>query len=285
MHVSYSIPIQIDENPLWSIPPLSMHVSCLTPIHNYEYLLWSTHQLPMHVSYLIPVLMKLPLWSIHPLPMHVSYSIPMQNWWKHLWSTPPFPMFVSCSILIQNGWISSLKHPSASNWNASLKHPSASNACFLFDSYSNLMEILSEASLLFQCMSVIQFLFKIDETPVWSIPPLPMRVSYSTPTQNWWKSSLKHPSASLLFQCMLLFEFTLKMDKKVLWSIPPFPTHVSYWIHTQDRRKGSLKHPSSSNACFLFNFHSKSMSILSEAFLLFQCTPTSDHPCILIAYW
>ena len=235
---------KVDENPLWSIPPLPikthlLRFQCMFLIRflfktdgNHT---WSIPPLPMHVSdsililnwwsplseasllyqcvFLMQFSLKIdekPLWSIPPLPMHVSYSILIQNWWNHLWSIPPLPietplwsipplpMHVSYSIIIQN-W-----------WKSSLKHPSSSNACFLLNSYWNLMKHLSEASFLYQCKFLIQILFKTDINPLCSLPLNPLYVS-----------------------CLIL---------------------------NQNLRKSSSKHPSYSNACFLFNSHSQLMN-------------------------
>ena len=69
-------------------------------------------------------------------------------------------MHASYPIVIWNGW------------KFSLKHPSSSKVCFLFKSYPKLMKLLSEASLLFQSMFLIQFLFKtgghlFQESALW----------------------------------------------------------------------------------------------------------------------
>ena len=128
------------------------------------------------------------------------------------------------------------------SWNSSLKHPSTTNACFLFHSYSKLIKFLSEASLHYQC--IIQVLSKIDETPLWSIPTLPMYVSYSILVQIWWNP---------------------------VWGISPLPMYVSYETRIQNWWKSSMKHPSSSNACFVFNVYSILMKTISEASLLYQC--------------
>ena len=57
-----------------------------------------------------------------------------------------------CMFLIQSLFTLD-EHPS-------LKHPSASNACFLFNFYLKLVNVLSETPLLFQCMFLIRFLPK-----------------------------------------------------------------------------------------------------------------------------
>ena len=55
--------------------------------------------------------------------------------------------------------------------------------CFLYTSYSKLMRILYDASLLFQNMFRVQALRQIDE--LWSIPPHPKHISCSIHIQNW----------------------------------------------------------------------------------------------------
>ena len=68
-----------------------------------------------------------------PLPKHLSYSFLIRNWRK-----------------------------------SSLKHSSSPKACFLLESYSNVMKILSETSLLFHSMFLIQLFFEIISiAPPW----------------------------------------------------------------------------------------------------------------------
>ena len=123
----------------------------------------------------------------------------------------------------------------------SRKHPSSSNACFSSSSYSKLMIILSEASLIFQSMLLILFWLNIDANPLWSIPLLAKHVC------SW---------------------FLCKIDEHPLWSIPPLPKHVCHSNLTTNRLQSTLKHPSS-KACFLFNSYSKLMKTLSETSLIF----------------
>jgi hypothetical protein len=65
------------------------------------------------------------------------------------------------------------------------------------------MEILSGASLLLQCMFLIQFSFKIDGNPLWS----PVHVSYSV---------------------------LIQIEENPFWSLPPHPVYVSYSILIQN---------------------------------------------------
>ena len=112
--------------------------------------------------------------SLHPQCMFlIQFLFKIDG--NPLWSLPPPPVHVSYSILIQNWWKSSL---------APLSSPSA---CFLFNPYSKLMEILSGASLILQCMFLMQFLNKTDGNPFWSLPPPPVHIPYSILIQNWWK--------------------------------------------------------------------------------------------------
>ena len=148
-----------------------------------------------------------PLRSILSLPMHVSYSVLFRNWWK-----------------------------------AFLKHPSFSKVCCLSSSYSELMKILSEASLLLQCVSHM-FLFKIDEIPLWSIPSFPKHFSNPIHIQRWWKSFLKHPSS----------------------------TNACFSFSSYSRLMNILSEaPSSSKALFSFSCYWRLLKFLSEVSLLFQ---------------
>ena len=56
------------------------------------------------------------------------------------------------------------------------------------------MYLWFEGSLL-QCRFLIQFLFKLDGNPLWSLLPPPVHIPYSIPIQNGWKSSVEHPSS------------------------------------------------------------------------------------------
>jgi hypothetical protein len=60
-------------------------------------------------------------------------------------------------------------------------HP---NTYSLFDSYAKLMQILSEAFLPPQYISLIQRLFKIDGNPVCSLPSPPIHIPYATLMQK-----------------------------------------------------------------------------------------------------
>ena len=59
----------------------------------------------------------------------------------------------------------------------------SSNACFLFNSYAKLKSIISEAPPS-QTMFLIQSLFKIDDSALSSIPPLPKYVSSASLITN-----------------------------------------------------------------------------------------------------
>ena len=126
----------------------------------------------------------------------------------------------------------------------SLKHPYTSKAHFSFTSYSKLIRILVESSLVFQSMFLIQFLLEIDDNPLWSIPHPRKQYSYTILIRNWLSFFLEYPSSS---KACVLFSFWFECDKK-----------------------SSLKHPSASKTCFLVKSCSKFMEILSETSLLVQ---------------
>jgi hypothetical protein len=46
------------------------------------------------------------------------------------------------------------------------------------------MKFLSGGHLLLQYPFLIQFLFTIDENPLWCTPPAPVPIPYSTPIDN-----------------------------------------------------------------------------------------------------
>ena len=98
----------------------------------------------------------------------------------------PLPSHIPRSVIIQSRWTYSLGPPSHYSTHSS------------FSSYSKPMKIISEASLLFQCIFLNQFSFKIDESPLWSF---------------------------LLLQCMFLFQFIFETDENPLRSIPPPPVY------------------------------------------------------------
>ena len=55
----------------------------------------------------------------------------------------------------------------------------------LFNFYSKLMKMLTGATILPQYIFLIQFLFKIDETPLWRPPPPPpLLITYASLIQN-----------------------------------------------------------------------------------------------------
>ena len=121
-------------------------------------------------------------------------------------------------------------------------------------------------------MFLFQFLFSIDENPLWSNPLLLKHVSYSVLIQKIMKILCK---ASLLFQSMFLIRLLFEMDENPplsiprisehifvsnlrkmnsnpIWSIPPLLKHDNSSILIQNWWKSYLKHRSSCKACFLF---------------------------------
>ena len=81
------------------------------------------------------------------------------------------------------------------------------SASSLFNSYSKLMKMLWGASRLPQYIFLIQFLFKINENPLWSfLPP----------------------------QYIFLIQFLFKIDETLLWRPHPPPVLIPYSIRIQN---------------------------------------------------
>ena len=102
-----------------------------------------------------------------------------------------------------------------------------------------------------QCISLgsISFLMEMLQCH-WDPDPPPVYISYSILIQNWWESSLEHPSppqyisfiqfpfkndkrtwssgSSPLFQCIFLTQFSFKADEYLLCGIPPHQIHIPY---------------------------------------------------------
>jgi hypothetical protein len=69
------------------------------------------------------------------------------------------------------------------------------------------MKILYGAFLFLQFIYFIQFLLKNDANPLWSLPPPPIHISYSTLIQNY---------------------------ANPLWSLPLPPIHIPYSVLMQN---------------------------------------------------
>ena len=110
---------------------------------------------------------------------------------------------------------------------------------------------LSVASLLLQCFFLIQFLFKIDASALWSLPPSPVHIPYSILIQNWWKSSMAATSSS-----------STSPYSKLMEILSGASIHIPYSILIQSW-KCSLGQPTYPNTHSLFNSYSKLMKILS----------------------
>ena len=110
---------------------------------------------------------------------------------------------------------------------------------------------------------LIQFLFKIDENPLWSsLPPqyiFLIEFLFEIDENPLW--SILPP------QYIFLIQFLFKIDENPLWSTPPPPVHIPYSILIQNWWKSSLGPLSPSNTYSLFNSYSKLMNMLSGVFL------------------
>ena len=132
----------------------------------------------------------------------------------------------------------------------------------LFNSYSKLMDILSGVSLL-------QYVFKTREYPLWGLPPFQVFL-----IQHEWISSLGSPSSTIKYSLfnsysklmnilsgvplllqfyMFLIQFLLKTDEYPLWGLLPPLVHIPQWILIQNWWISSLGSPSSPSTCSLFN--------------------------------
>ena len=138
------------------------------------------------------------LWSLPPSPVHIPYSILIQNWWEYSLNTlspssryslfnyysklmkilPGASIHIPYSILIQNWWKCS--------GGASRLPQYIFLIQFLFKINENPLWSFLPPQYIF----LIQFLFKIDETLLWRPHPPPVLIPYSIRIQNWWKSSL-----------------------------------------------------------------------------------------------
>jgi hypothetical protein len=80
-------------------------------------------------------------------------------------------------------------------------------------------------------ISLIQFLFKIDENAHWGPPSYPNTSSLS----NSYLKFLKLLSGGhLLLQYSCLIQSLFKTDENTLWSLSPPPVHLPYSIHIQN---------------------------------------------------